>query len=159
MRLSAYPQCCKANVLHDFGYGHVNETGPQHKSATKEQVLDYLNKTVPQLVNSGIQVLFACPTNHQTGAIEALTEFGFFGAPDEELLEVAHIENALKYDENGEALYDLELRQRNGYDSYLMEEVVHQMVPMFFLVPPHPSFKKYKGSDLHKADLAKAQES
>lgn len=154
MRLSPYPQCCKANVLHDFGYGHLSETSSKHVRPTKEQVLSYLNSVMPQLSNSGIQVLFACPTNHQPEAIEALTEFGFFGAPDEELLEVAHLEKGAKYTEDGKVIIDEEASKKYGYNIFEYEDAVHQMVPMFFLVPPPVDYRKYKGSDLHKADLA-----
>lgn len=126
MKLSAYPQCCKANVLHGFGAGHLSEDGDAFKGqrATKEEITKYLDESIGGLSRGLIQVIFACPTNHQPEAIEALTEYGFFGAPEEELQKVVRLHTV--------AAHDPITGLRSTFKT---EQKEHQMIPMFFLIP------------------------
>lgn len=125
LKLSPYPQCCKAMVFHGFGAGHSSEHGDGYKQYrhSKQEITDFLTKSVRNLSMQGIQTLFACPTNHQPEAIEALTEFGFFSAPEEDLKAVERIVQAPIRDGGG------------NLKSY--ESIPHQMHPMFFLIPPY----------------------
>lgn len=125
LNLSPYPQCCKAVVIHGFGAGHLFEHGDAYKDArlTQKEITNFLNKNIRILSSQGIQVLFACPTNHQPEAIEALTEFGFHSAPTEDLKAVERKER-------------VGIRSADGsVERY--EEIVHQMHPMFYLIPPY----------------------
>ena len=135
MRISYYDRCCKARILCEFGSGHLNEADELRESkaprSTKEQVLKYMTEALPQLQREGVQVVFACPTNHQPEAIEALTEFGFYGAPEEDLKKNARVCKVYKVDRYGEWDYKSEV-----------QEVDHIMVPLFYLVPPAKNEKK-----------------
>lgn len=125
LKLSPYPQCCKAMVIHNFGAGHLSEHGDVYKDirSTQEEITNFLTKSVKVLSSQGIQVLFACPTNHQPEAIEALTAFGFHSAPTEDLKAVERVERT-------------SIRSADGsVERY--EEIVHQMNPMFYLIPPY----------------------
>lgn len=126
MRLSPYPQCCRAQVLHDFGAGHFSEHGDGFKGhrASAAEIKRFLDNSIVNLQKSYIQVLFACPTNHQPEAIEALTEYGFFGAPEEDLKAVEQTYKKSVYN------------AITGLYEYMEEEIPHQMYPMFFLIPP-----------------------
>lgn len=126
MRISPYPQCCRAQVLHDFGAGHFSEHGDEYAKhrASAEDIKKFLDSSISGLRASGIQVLFACPTSHQPEAIEALTEYGFFGAPEEDLKAVEQSFKKSRYNE---------LTGRYEYEG---DEIPHQMIPMFFLIPP-----------------------
>lgn len=126
-RLAPYPNCCKARVLCQFGAGHLHEHNfPASKRVSKEQIKEYLDYHVPALRIEGINVIFACPTNHQPEAIEALTEYGFYGAEQEDLDLSKKTYLTWKYGEDGQS-----------HRALGKEQVEHYMVPMFYLIQ-HP---------------------
>lgn len=132
MQIGVYTHCCKARILYNFGAGHLSEADEVRTTKcvrdSKEKILDYLKEVMPRLQQEGVQVLFACPTNHQPEAIEALTEFGFYGAPEEELKKNAVVCKIFK---------------DNDYTSTSKPmKVDHIMVPLFYLVPPSNEYKE-----------------
>ena|ERR1700754_4270132 len=143
MLWNTYPKCCHAYILSDFGYGHASEDDAVQKAhrntpfkrPDKDAVKKFVVEAIGGLRANSIQVIFACPTNHQPEAIQALTELGFCGAPEEELQ--ASKQHYTFYPIN---------QDRAGYDYNNPITIDHIMVPMFLLIPNvqvAPDLKKY----------------
>ena len=123
MEVEDFPFCCKARIICNFGSGHASEDirvnddrGMRRDS--KELILHELNRLKKRFQNEGVMVIFACPTNHQPEAIEALTEFGFYQAPHK-------------------AIHSKKYKRWVGVYSRIEDDVVaieHYMVPMFYLL-------------------------
>lgn len=77
MIIIAFPKCCRAIIIYDFGLGHLGEN--PNESSSYEQVKKFLLEQLPKQKGPGfgICVVFACPTTTQPGAIKALLEQGF----------------------------------------------------------------------------------
>lgn len=131
LNIASYAKCCHAWVINDFSYGHISE-GDEYRKANhmelykrtpKETIEKFVKDKIAAARLSNVQVLFACPTNHQPEAIEVLEGLGFFGAPKKDLLA-----SSIPY-----AFFP----QTKDHAGYQKEQVTieHYMVPMFYLVP------------------------
>jgi len=142
----ACPQCCHAYVLKNFGAGHSGESDeykdffkhPRVKRDSAEAIKKYLDDNIPGCRLSGIQVIFACPTNHQPEAIKALEEYGFFGAPEKDLLASAQKDTYYHYKDDG-------WRVDKSKPAFTQD---HYMVPMFYLIPVDGKKAEFDDEDL-----------
>lgn len=78
MRVDAFPNCCAARVISNFGGGHE----AQAEGWTKQAIIDYMKKTLDDFKDDEIALAFCCVTTTQPNAIAALVELGFYGYDD-----------------------------------------------------------------------------
>lgn len=129
LSLTAYPLCCKALCLTGFGSGHLSESDVYRdlmktKHAPRvsaEEIKRYLDGAAL----GQTQVIFACPTVHQPEAIQALKDYGFHCADEEDWVHGT-----------SQKVWPLKPGSSWDYDTKAEPTIIeHQMVPMFYLVP------------------------
>ena len=129
MDIEDFEGCCKACIIRSFGNGHLHEADELNggryadERASAAEITEYLNKEVPRLKLRGIHVIFACITNHQPEAFQALTDYGFYTAPEEDL-------------KASDRTYKTYMQDKFG--TYIPDETVvidHRIIPMFYLIP------------------------
>lgn len=79
MRILGFPLCCSAEVIADFGGGHIG----QIENYAKKDIINWVKAKLTSLKRGhNTAVVLAIPTSTQPNAIAALEELGFYGAPD-----------------------------------------------------------------------------